>query len=104
MELQIIDPNITSLVILTKLFLKDIVTRGTGKIMNLSSIASKAPGPWQAVYHCTKAFVQSFTEAVPSEVKDSRVTITALLPGATDTGLFRKAGMQSSKSFRKGIV
>lgn len=102
MELKIIDLNVASLVILTKLFLKDMVARGDGKILNLSSIASKTPGPWQSVYHATKAFVQSFTEAVRSEVKDSGVTITALLPGATDTDFFNKAGMEESKIVQEG--
>lgn len=97
MELKIIDLNIASLVILTKLFLQDMVSRGSGRIMNLSSIASKAPGPWQSVYHGTKAFVQSFTEAIRNEVKDSGVTLTALLPGATATEFFEKAGMEKSK-------
>jgi short-subunit dehydrogenase len=102
MELKIIDLNIASVVILTKLFLKDMVERGSGKILNLSSIASKSPGPWQSVYHGTKAFVQSFTEAIRSELKDSGVTITALLPGATDTDFFRKAGMENSKVVQEG--
>lgn len=97
MELSIIQLNISSLVVLTKLFLQDMVANGNGKILNLSSIASKAPGPWQSVYHGTKAFVQSFTEAIREEVKDTGVTITALLPGATDTDFFRKAEMESSK-------
>lgn len=102
MELKIIDLNVASVVILTKLFLKDMVTRGSGKILNLSSIASKAPGPWQSVYHGTKAFVQSFTEAIRNELKDSGVTITALLPGATDTDFFNKAGMNESKIVQEG--
>lgn len=101
-ELQIIDLNIASLVILTKLFLQDMVTRGEGKILNVSSIASKMPGPWQSVYHGTKAFVQSFTEAIRSEVKDTGVTISALLPGPTDTDFFNKAGMLSSKIVQDG--
>jgi hypothetical protein len=96
-ELDIIKLNVCSVVVLTKLFLKDMLKRGSGKILNTSSIASKAPGPWQSIYHGTKAFVQSFTEAVRSEVKDEGITITALLPGATDTDFFRKAGMESSK-------
>jgi uncharacterized protein len=101
-ELQIIELNIVSLVILTKTFLKDMVSRGSGRIMNVSSIASKVPGPWQSVYHGTKAFVQSFTEAVRSEVKDSGVTLTALLPGATDTDFFNKADMLDSKIVKEG--
>ncbi|WP_205513298.1 SDR family NAD(P)-dependent oxidoreductase [Longitalea arenae] len=101
-ELDIIQLNICSLVVLTKLFLQDMLQRGDGKILNLSSIASKAPGPWQSVYHGTKAFVQSFTEGVRNEVKDTGVTLTALLPGATDTDFFRKAEMEDSKIVQEG--
>lgn len=97
-ELDLLQLNIGSLIILTKQFLKDMVARGNGKILNLSSIASKTPGPWQSVYHGTKAFVQSFTEAINSENKDKGVTITALLPGATDTDFFNKADMEESKA------
>ena len=96
-EVNIIHLNIISLISLTKPFLKDMVARGSGKILNLSSLASKIPGPWQSVYHGTKAFVQSFTEAVRSEVKDTGVTLTALLPGAVDTDFFNKADMLDSK-------
>jgi short-subunit dehydrogenase len=96
-ELDIVNLNISSLVVLTKLFLKDMLEQGNGKIMNLSSIASKAPGPWQSVYHGTKAFVQSFTAAIRSEVKDTNITLTALLPGPTDTDFFNKADMEESK-------
>lgn len=101
-ELDIINLNVSSLVVLTKLFLKDMLAKGSGRIMNLSSIASKIPGPWQSVYHGTKAFVQSFTEAIRSELKDSGVTITALLPGATATDFFSKADMMESKAVREG--
>lgn len=96
-ELGIVHLNICATVILTKHFLKEMVARGEGRILNLGSIAGKLPGPWQAVYHATKAFVLSFTAAVREEVKDSGVTITALMPGITDTDFFNKAGMQSSK-------
>lgn len=96
-ELAIVQLNIVSLVVLTKLFLQQMIERGGGKILNVSSIASKTPGPWQSVYHGTKAFVQSFTEAVRSEVKDQNITVTTLLPGATDTDFFNKAGMNESK-------
>jgi short-subunit dehydrogenase len=101
-ELNIIQLNISSLVVLTKIFLQEMIERGEGRIMNLSSIASKTPGPLQAVYHGTKAFVQSFTEAVRFEVKDTNVTLTALLPGATDTDFFNKAGMTESKAVKEG--
>ena len=73
-----------------------MVARENGRIMNLSSVASKIPGPWQSVYHGTKAFVQSFTEAISGEVR--RSNITSNLPGATDTDFFNKADMQESKN------
>jgi short-subunit dehydrogenase len=97
-ELNIIRLNIESLVVLTKYFVKDMASQGHGRILNLSSIASKTPGPFQAVYHATKAFVQSFTEAIRNEVKDKGVVVTALLPGVTDTDFFRKADMLDSKA------
>jgi uncharacterized protein len=97
-ELDIIDLNICSVVILTKLFLKEMLTRNSGKILNVASIASKSPGPWQSVYHGTKAFVLSFTEAIREELKDTGITITALMPGVTDTDFFNKAGMLESKA------
>ena len=96
-QLDIIQLNVASLTSLTYLFLKDMVARNEGKILQLASIASQLPGPWQAVYHGTKAYVLSFTEALIRELKDSAVTITALQPGATDTDFFNKAEMQESK-------
>ncbi len=101
-ELSIIQLNISSLIVLTKEFLYDMLANGHGKILNLSSIASKTPGPWQSVYHGTKAFVQSFTEALRNEVKDQGIVVTALLPGATDTDFFSKADMLDSKAVREG--
>lgn len=97
-ELDIINLNISSLVVLTKLFLKDMTARNSGKILNTASIASKTPGPWQAVYHGTKAFVLSFTEAIREELRDTNITVTALMPGVTDTDFFNKADMLDSKA------
>ncbi|SDE00198.1 hypothetical protein SAMN05216464_103296 [Mucilaginibacter pineti] len=96
-ELGIIHLNICATVILTKHFVKQMAGRGEGKVLNLGSVAGKLPGPWQAVYHATKAFVLSFTTAIREEMKDSGITFTALMPGATDTDFFNKAGMQDSK-------
>jgi hypothetical protein len=96
-ELDIIQLNIGAYVVLTKLFLKDMVARGSGKILNVASIASKIPGPWQSVYHGTKAFVHSFNESVRAEIKDTGVTLTSLLPGPTETDFFHKAEMENSK-------
>ena len=101
-ELDIVNLNISSLIILTKLYLRDMLQQKQGRIMNLSSIASKVPGPWQSVYHGTKAFVQSFTEAIRSEVDGTGVTITALLPGATATDFFAKADMLEAKPVAQG--
>jgi len=97
-ELDIINLNISSLVILTKCFLKDMIQRNSGKILNLASIASKAPGPWQSVYHGTKAFVLSFSEAIREELTETEITVTALMPGVTDTDFFNKADMNDSKA------
>ncbi|WP_312766257.1 SDR family oxidoreductase [Epilithonimonas sp.] len=96
-EIDIINLNIVAVIILTKLFIKDRLEKGSGRILNLSSVASKSPGPWHSVYHGTKAFIQSWTEAIREELKDSGITVTALLPGPTDTDFFNKANMNDSK-------
>jgi len=96
-ELNIIQLNISAYVVLTKLFLRDMIHRQQGKILNVASIASKIPEPYQSVYHGTKAFVHSFTEAIRAEINHTGVTITSLLPGATDTDFFQKANMENSK-------
>ena len=97
---QLIQLNIVSLTTLTHLFLKEMVAKNKGKILQLASIASETPGPYQAVYHATKAYVLSLTEALINEVKDTDVTITALQPGVTDTDFFNKADMLDSKAVR----
>ena len=97
-ELRIIHLNINSLVVLTKRFLQDMVARGSGKILQLASVVSKAPAPLQAVYGGTKGFVYNFTQALHFELRDyENITITALQPGATDTDFFHKAGADNSK-------
>lgn len=96
-EVAIVELNIISCVTLTKLFLKDMLARNEGKILNLGSIAGEAPGPYQSVYHGTKAFINSWSAAIRNELKDTNITVTVLLPGATDTDFFNKADMQNSK-------
>lgn len=96
-EIDIINLNVISVVILTKLFIKDRLAKGNGKILNLSSIASKSPGPWHSVYHGTKAFIQSWSEAIREELKETGISVTTLLPGPTDTDFFNKANMNRSK-------
>jgi len=97
-ELDIIQLNINSLVHLTKLYMRDMVSRGNGRILQLASIASYQPTPLLAVYAATKAFVLSFTEALIDELKDTGVTMTAVIPGPTDTDFFRRAGMEHTKA------
>jgi short-subunit dehydrogenase len=95
-ELNVIQVNLTALVHLTKLFLKDMVQRNEGKILMLGSIASIMPNPMMAVYGATKSFIYSFSEALRNEVKDTNITITVLMPPATDTDFFNKAGASNT--------
>jgi len=103
-ELDIIQLNIAAYIVLTKLFLRDMVNNNAGKILNIASIASKVPGPYQSVYHGTKAFVHSFTEAIRAELEGYDITITSLLPGATNTNFFDKAGMEESKILEQELA
>ena len=95
-ELDVIQVNLTALVHLTKLFSKDMVARNEGKILMLGSIASVMPNPMMAVYGATKAFIYSFSEALRNEVKDTDITVTVLMPPATDTDFFNKAGAMNT--------
>lgn len=97
-ELAIIQLNIASLVHMTKLYLREMLDRNDGKILQLASIASYQPTPYLAVYAATKAFVLSFTDAVINEISDSNVTMTALIPGATDTEFFQRAHAERTKA------
>jgi len=96
-ELNIIDVNVTSTVHLAKRVLPDMVSRGSGKVLFTSSIASQMPGAFQAVYNASKSFVQSFAEALRNELKDTGVSVTALMPGPTDTEFFERAHLEDTK-------
>ena len=96
-ELEIIRLNIVGYLVLTKLFLKEMVAHDEGKILQVSSIGAKLPGPMQSVDHATKAFIHSHAEALAVELQDTNVTITSLLPGPTDTDFFNKAEMEHTK-------
>ena len=78
--------NMGALTELTRLYLEGMVQRRRGRILNVSSTASFMPGPLQAVYYATKAYVTSFSQAVAQEVAEFGVTVTALCPGAVATG------------------
>jgi uncharacterized protein len=95
-ELSVIQVNVTALVHLTKLFLKDMVARNEGKILMLGSIVSIMPNPLMAVYGATKSFIYSFSEALRNEINDTDVSITVLMPPATDTDFFNKAGAMNT--------
>ncbi len=97
-ELNLINLNITSSVHLAKRVLKDMVARGEGRILFTSSIAATMPGPFEAVYAASKAFLLSFSEAIRNELKDTGVTVTALMPGPTETNFFHRAGMEDTKA------
>lgn len=97
-ELKMIQLNVVSLVHLTKHVLRDMVSEGHGRILFTSSLAAEMPGPYYAVYAATKAFVQSFSEAVRAETKELGITVTALQPGATDTNFFARADMLDTKA------
>lgn len=101
-ELNIIQLNVSALVVLTKLFLKDMVARNEGRILQLASMVSKISSPLMAVYAGTKAFVYNFTQSLINETQGTGVTITALQPGATDTDFFNKAGAENSKMVKEG--
>jgi uncharacterized protein len=96
-ELQMIHLNITSLTQFCKLFLPDMVSRKSGKIMNVASTAAFQSGPTMAVYYATKAYVLNFSEAIDNEVSDKGVSVTALCPGATESGFQAAAAMEESK-------
>jgi short-subunit dehydrogenase len=82
---------------LAKRVLPDMVSRGgSGRVLITSSIAATMPGPFDAVYNASKAFLQSFSQVIRNELKDTGVTVTALMPGPTDTNFFHRAGMDDT--------
>jgi len=98
-ELEMIQVNIAALTHLTKLFLRPMVQRGHGRILNVASTAAFQPGPLMAVYYATKAYVLSFSEAIAEELGGTGVTVTALCPGPTQTGFAAAADMTTSRLF-----
>ncbi|MGB3618680.1 MAG: SDR family oxidoreductase [Catalinimonas sp.] len=101
-ELKIIQLNIATVTHLTKLYLREMVARNEGKILQLASVLSFIPTPRMAVYAATKAYVLSLTEALQHEIKDSGVTMTALCPGAGDTEFFERANATEARIVQDG--
>src|SRR3989440_6797280 len=99
-ELQMMQVNMVTLTHLTKLFLPGMLNKRMGKILNLASTAGFQPGPLMAVYYATKAYVLSFSEALANELSGTGVTVTALAPGATETGFSAHAGSEQYRLFR----
>lgn len=100
-QLQMINLNVIALTELTYLFIPEMKKRNRGRILNTSSTASLVPGPLQAVYFASKAFVTSLGNALSEELSDTNITVTNLLPGATETGFGSVSGMEKTKAFTK---
>ena len=98
---DMIHVNNLSLVSMTRLFVTDMIERGSGRILNVSSVAAFQPGPLMSIYYASKAFVQSFTEALAVELKGTGVKVHALCPGPTDTPFLELAGQTGQNMYKK---
>ena len=95
--IRVIDTNITGTIYLIQRVARDMRDRGEGRILITGSIAGFSPAPLHAVYHGTKAFIDSFSFALRNELKESGVSVTCLMPGATETVFFARAGLEDTK-------
>jgi short-subunit dehydrogenase len=95
--LRLIQLDAVSVVHLAKRIVPDMVARGSGHVLITASIAAITPTPYETVYGPSKAFVKSFAETLREELKDRGVTVTAFMPGPTETNFFRRAGMADTK-------
>ncbi len=103
-QLVMVDVNVRALVRLTHAFLPGMLSRRRGQVLNIGSTAGLQPGPYGAVYYASKAFVNSFTEALSHELKGTGVTATVSLPGATATEFASVAGSGGTRLFRSGVM
>jgi uncharacterized protein len=94
---RVIDTNITGTIYLVQRVGRDMRARGDGRILIVGSIAGFTPGSYQAVYNGSKAFLDSFSFALRTELNDSGVSVTCLMPGATETEFFARADMLDTK-------
>ena len=94
---QVVDTNITGTLYLLHKVGQDMRNRGEGKILITGSIAGFMPGTFQAVYNGSKAFLDSFSYALKHELNKTKITVTCLMPGATDTEFFERADMMDTK-------
>ena len=95
--MRVVDTNITGTIYLLQKVGLDMRGRGAGRILITGSIAGFIPGTYQAVYNASKAFLDSFSFALRAELKGSGVTVTCLMPGATETDFFERADMTDTK-------
>jgi uncharacterized protein len=103
-QADVIEVNVTALTRLTALFLPGMLERRHGAVLNVASTAAFQPGPNQAVYCATKAYVLSFTEALAEEVRGTGVRVSCLAPGATGTQFAEQAGMTHTRAFRLSVM
>jgi short-subunit dehydrogenase len=103
-EVDVVRVNVTAVVVLTRLLLPAMIARKSGRILNIGSTAGFQPGPYMAVYYASKAFVNSFTEALCVELRGTGVTATLCCPGATLTEFGRIAGNDKSRLFQLGAM
>ena len=96
-ELDMLHLHIITTTHLTKLFLDGMVSRGSGKILNISSLAAFQPGPLMAIYYASKSYLLSFSEAIANELKDTGVTVTVLCPGPTKTAFQQVVSDQAAE-------
>lgn len=94
---RVVDTNVTGTIYLVHKVGNDMRRRNAGKILITGSIAGFTPGSFQAVYNGTKAFLNSFSFALREELKDTKISVTCLMPGATETEFFRRAEMMDTK-------
>lgn len=99
-EQSMMQVNMVTLTNLTHLYLKGMVERNKGRILNVSSTASFMPGPLQAVYYATKSYVTSFSQALAEEVKENNVTVTALCPGTVATGFVAAGNLEGVDAWK----
>lgn len=102
-DMSMIAVNIETPTRLLKLFLPDMIERGFGKVLNVSSTAAIMPGPLQAVYYATKAYMTSWSNALWRELKGTGVTVTALMPGAMQTRFAQTGGLSDTKLFAHAV-
>jgi len=98
-DLSVIELNISSVVVLTKLFAKEMCHKKRGKIMNVASLLSYLPLPYLSVYSATKSFILAFTECLQAELENDNITVTAVCPGPIDTG-FQSKEISNTYAYR----